>query len=224
MAENLFRIAIERRPEHANNYRGLALTLWLQGRHEDAARALAAALARNYDARYHDVHRILREELSAILAAWLDADPAAKPKVQPMIDLWRADVTRRDALRFTLHWETDANDVDLHVVDPSGEESYYSHKVNASGLELYQDLTQGLGPECAVVPANRVLKGSYHVGVNYFAAGAMGVSRGIVVIQRPAVKGKPRVQIETFSLLPDLKHGKDMRHVAVIEGEDSERR
>jgi tetratricopeptide (TPR) repeat protein len=229
MAEDLFRFAIERRPDHANNYRGMALALWSQGRHEDAARALADASSRSYDGRYHDVHRILREDLSAVLSAWLEVEPAAKPRAQPFIDKWHAELAQPDALRFTLHWETDANDVDLHVVDPAGEatilfrytgeESYYSHKENASGLQLYEDLTQGLGPERAVVPSGRLPKGSYHVGVNYYSAGPMGVSRGVVVIQRPSLRGKPNVRIETFCLLPDLMAGKDMRHVAVVEAE-----
>jgi hypothetical protein len=41
----------------------------------------------------------------------------------------------------------DANDVDLHVIDPRGEECYYQHRSTASGLEQYEDITQGLCPE-----------------------------------------------------------------------------
>jgi uncharacterized protein YfaP (DUF2135 family) len=88
-----------------------------------------------------------------------------------------------DALRATLCWETDANDVDLHVVDPNGEECFYSHAKNASGLELYSDQTQGLGPE--VIRTTKAIAGTYHVGVNYFSAGPMGVSRGVVVVMQP---------------------------------------
>jgi hypothetical protein len=104
------------------------------------------------------------------------------------------------------------------VVDPRGEESYYSHKLTASGLELYQDLTQGLGPECAVVPRGKRLEGTYHVGVKYFAAGPMGVSRGIVLVLRPSQRPAPDVGIFPFTLLPDVAgRAQDMRHVAVEE-------
>src|SRR5256885_4227430 len=48
----------------------------------------------------------------------------------------------------------------LHVVDPAGEECFYNHKTTASGLELYEDITQGLGPE--VVRAGALKNGTYH--------------------------------------------------------------
>jgi tetratricopeptide (TPR) repeat protein len=220
MAEALFRFAIERRPDHANNYRGLALALWVQERFEDACKAYADALARDYHGRYGHVQRILREEAGLVLRAWLAARPAAAGDVRKAARALSADPAYRDDLRVTLHWETDANDVDLHIVDPAGEECYYSHRRNASGLELYEDLTQGLGPETASVPTGRLARGAYHVGVTYFSAGPMGVSRGVVVIQHPASGPKPDVQIETFCLLPEAA-GPDtgnVRHVAVVEG------
>jgi hypothetical protein len=34
------------------------------------------------------------------------------------------------------------------------------------------------------VRAEKIEKGTHHIGVNYFAAGPMGVSRGIVVVMR----------------------------------------
>ncbi|HJQ40951.1 MAG TPA: hypothetical protein VKB93_27755, partial [Thermoanaerobaculia bacterium] len=116
------------------------------------------------------------------------------------------DLDRTDALRITLAWETDANDVDLHVVDPSGEECFYSHKENSSGLTLYEDITQGLGPE--VIRTKRLQRGTYHVGVRYFAAGPMGISRGLVVIIRD-----DQVEIEPFRL---VKGGGDIRYVAAV--------
>lgn len=45
----------------------------------------------------------------------------------------------------------------------------------------------------------------------------MGVSHGVIVIQKPGAKGKPDVQIETFCLLPDLARGQDMRHIAAVD-------
>jgi hypothetical protein len=119
---------------------------------------------------------------------------------------------RRDALRVSIAWETDANDVDLHVVDPKGEECFYSHNKTATGLELYQDITQGLGPE--VVRTARLVPGTYHVGVNYFAAGPMGVSRGIVVIVRDRGDDRePDVEIFPFRL---AEGGDSMRYIAAV--------
>jgi tetratricopeptide (TPR) repeat protein len=218
MAESLFRVAIERRPDHVNNYRGLALALWYQGRFEDAVKTLDTAAARDYHGRYGEVKRILREETGLILGAWLLAKPDGTARVKELAATQGADPSRGDDLRITLHWETDACDVDLHVVDPANEECFYSHKQNRGGLRLYEDLTQGLGPETSVVPRGRLEKGAYHVGVTYFAAGPMGVSRGIVTILSPTKDGTPVAQIETFCLLPDLEgQARDLRHVAVVE-------
>jgi tetratricopeptide (TPR) repeat protein len=218
MAETLFRFAIERRPEHHNNYRGLALTLWSQGRHAEAAKVYEDALGRDYHSRYENVKEVLREEAAHLLKAWLEAKTGKAKEIKALAKKLGASLSIAQDLRVTLHWETDANDVDLHVVDPHGEEVYYSHKQARSGLRLYEDLTQGLGPELTVVPRGRRLKGAYHVGVKYFAAGPMGVSRGVVVIHRPSSDALPDVSIFPFTLLPDLAgRQQDMRHVAVEE-------
>jgi len=218
LAAELFREALVVRPDHHNNYRGLAHALWEQGRHADALSTLAEAMEQDFHPRYGDVRRILREEAATIAAAWMKAAPDREPEIFDRAAALELDPDYHDALRVTLHWETDANDVDLHIVDPVGEECYYSHKRNASGLHLYADLTQGLGPEVMVVPPGKLLAGRYHVGVKYYNAGPMGTARGIVLIQRPSRDGSPDVRIETFTLLPDLE-GKiqDMRHVAVLD-------
>ena len=70
-------------------------------------------------------------------------------------------LTLPDALRITLAWETDANDVDLHVVDPDGEECFYNHKSTAAGLELYEDIRRqkkGIG---AVALADGICQGCH---------------------------------------------------------------
>ncbi len=51
-------------------------------------------------------------------------------------------------------WNTDTTDVDLHVIEPSGEECFYRHRnTRRSGGRLTQDVTQGYGPEMYVLPA-----------------------------------------------------------------------
>ncbi len=216
MAETLFRFAVKRRPEHANNYRGLAMALWKQSKHKEAAEVYETALKQDYHSRYKNVKRVLREEASELLSAWKFVGEAAE--VHEWSKKLNAPPVSKHDVRITLHWETDANDVDLHVVDPRGDESYYSKKQTASGVVLYEDLTQGLGPEVTVVPTGKIIPGRYHVGVKYFSAGPMGVSRGVVTISQPSVDGGLDVAIHPFTLLPDLAGRKqDMRHVAALD-------
>ena len=182
LAEAPLRKALEVRPDRANGYRHLALMLWQEGRVEEAARVLESATRQTFPGWYGSVQRVIREELGSVYRAWMRKDPSQRTEIANRAREYGVDLDRRDALRITLAWETDANDVDLHVVDPFGEECYYSHKATQRGLSLYEDITQGLGPE--VVRAGELDRGTYHIGVRYFSAGPMGISRGIVVVLR----------------------------------------
>ena len=210
MAEQMFREALKNRKDDCNIYRGLALTLWLSGKYDVAAKELADAIKIDFNPRYGDVRRVLREELAYVIRAWATVDaPAAGTFAQK--NGMETDLQRTDAFRASLCWETDANDVDLHVIDPNNEECYYSHMHNVSGLELYSDQTQGLGPE--VIRTAKTIPGKYYVGVNYFASGPMGVSRGVVVVMKPENGIVKKPEIVPFCLIPE---GSDMRLITTI--------
>jgi hypothetical protein len=181
--------------------------LWRDGRLEEAAHVLESATRQQFPNWYLNVQRVIREELGYVYRAWLAKEPSRRAEIELRARDYNVDLTRRDALRITLAWETDANDVDLHVVDPNGEECYYHHKSTKAGLELYEDITQGLGPE--VMRTDALHKGTYHIGVNYFSAGPMGVSRGIVVVMRG-----DDVQIYPFRLVEGGK--RDIRYIAEV--------
>lgn len=65
-----------------------------------------------------------------------------------------------------MHWTTDRSDVDLHVIEPSGEECFYSHNRTASGGAITQDITQGLGPEMYTLETAPA--GAYKVAAKYY--------------------------------------------------------
>jgi Flp pilus assembly protein TadD len=220
LAEDIFREALKNRQDDVNIYRGLALTLWMGGKFDAAVGVLENALSMNFNPRYGDAKRVLREELGYVLRSAIAQQEQNKTEEDKTIQEARVDIFKRraktanvdlskfDALRVTLCWETDANDVDLHIIDPNGEDCFYGHKKNdQSGLELYSDQTQGLGPE--VIRADKLQNGTYHIGVNYFSAGPMGVSRGVVVIIQNS--GMPKVV--PFCLVPG---GSDMRYLAGV--------
>lgn len=72
-------------------------------------------------------------------------------------------------LRVVLSWDSDGNDLDLHVVSPDGQHVFYGERVAANGGALDVDVTTGFGPEIFATPAP--LPGVYHVFVNYYGAG-----------------------------------------------------
>jgi hypothetical protein len=49
--------------------------------------------------------------------------------------------------QFTLIWNTDGVDLDLHVIEPGGKEIYWEEPKGAQGGELDVDNTKGFGPE-----------------------------------------------------------------------------
>ncbi|HVS30522.1 MAG TPA: VIT domain-containing protein [Thermoanaerobaculia bacterium] len=206
VAESPLRRALELRPDRVNSYRHLALMLWLDGRPEEAARVLESATRQTFPGWYGDAQRVVRDELGYVYRSWAAEVPQRRAEIADRAREHNVDLERRDALRVSLAWETDANDVDLHVIDPAGEQCYYSNPRTASGLELYGDITQGLGPE--VIRTSRVIPGTYHVGVRYFAAGPMGVSRGLVIVMRDET-----VSVHPFRL---VEGGKEIRYVTGV--------
>jgi hypothetical protein len=77
-------------------------------------------------------------------------------------------------VQVSIAW-TGATDVDLHVIDPNGEEIYYAHRTAASGGQLDLDSNPACdldnkNNENVVFPAGKAPAGDYHVIVYYYAA------------------------------------------------------
>jgi hypothetical protein len=76
-------------------------------------------------------------------------------------------------IQVTLSWNHDS-DVDLHVIDPSGEEIYFGHPQSVSGGTLDLDSNAGCGidgvrNENITWPTGRAPRGRYTVRVDYWS-------------------------------------------------------
>jgi len=76
-------------------------------------------------------------------------------------------------VQVTLSWDVDS-DVDLHVIDPAGEEVFYAHQQAASGGQLDLDSNagctiDGVRNENITWPTGRAPRGPYTVRVDYWA-------------------------------------------------------
>ncbi len=71
-------------------------------------------------------------------------------------------------LMVTIMWNTDNTDIDLHVVEPTGEECFYKNSETKIGGALTQDVTNGYGPEMYRIQDAK--RGRYHVKVKYFSS------------------------------------------------------
>ncbi|MBQ7234753.1 MAG: DUF2135 domain-containing protein, partial [Kiritimatiellae bacterium] len=64
--------------------------------------------------------------------------------------------------------DADETDIDLHVLEPNGEEAYYGHRRTAEGGFVSEDVTTGYGPEEYL--KKELESGTYKILSNYFAS------------------------------------------------------
>jgi uncharacterized protein YfaP (DUF2135 family) len=106
-----------------------------------------------------------------------------------------ADIPARD-VTVTLTWETDGNDVDMHVYDPAGNEAWYSDLSGIPGGYLDLDDTDGFGPETFTM--EQAAPGTYTVKIRYYST--HGVTSDVPVTVRVSLnEGTPVVYTHTFT-------------------------
>ena len=197
-AVKVFRHVLKMRPEEPQSKRDLALVLTERGKdawdtdrqkfHNDIMEAIgllrSAAFepsARRSGRRGNDLQTsvLALEELNG-LGMWWESKRIRSPFP------WRVDdgdaAFRRDLsldLRIMLSWDTDETDVDLHVLEPNGEEAFYSHRRTSTGGFVSEDVTTGYGPEEYL--RKEAPKGVYKILANYFASHRQALTGAAVV-------------------------------------------
>jgi len=203
LAADSYRRAVEQRPDHPSAARSLAYALWKQGDRAGALAALGGALARGHRVdRFEGAHRILREDMALISAAWLRAEPAAEAQIRAALAAYGVQPERAPSLRFVLSWETDANDVDFHIYDGRGGHAYYMKPKLPSGGGLYADITSGYGPECFAIPG-KARSYPYVLQAHYFARGPMGYGMGKLQVIEHDGQGGLRFAEHPFTIMKD---------------------
>ncbi|HEV7504852.1 MAG TPA: VIT domain-containing protein [Thermoanaerobaculia bacterium] len=205
LAIDTYQKAVAERPDHPSGHRLLAWALLRAGRYEAAFEALEQGIEQKYPGgRFAGVDRVLKEDLGLLAAAWLHAEPARRDEVIGRLQAHQAHLETEPSLRFALTWETDANDVDLHVWDHAGGHAFYNAKTLPSGGELFADVTTGYGPECFAVrePATRDAA-PYRLKVHYYSRGPMGYGMGTVQVIAHDGHGGLTVEPRPFVVMVD---------------------
>ncbi len=116
--------------------------------------------------RFPQIEVIACEELNRLIAlaerrTWEQAPtlPALDARLRRNLDC---------DLRVVMAWDADATDIDLHVIEPSGEQAYYGHRHTSSGGLVSNDLTQGYGPEEYLIRTAK--PGAYRITCRYFGS------------------------------------------------------
>lgn len=202
LAVDFYRKAVKQRPDHHTGHRMLAYALLRRGDFDGAMAAIETALRTTaVRSRADSIYRVLAEDLGLIGAAWLRGERAQTAAVQARLHAFAVEVPRTPSLRFVLSWETDANDVDLHIHDGVGGHAFYERRELASGGALYEDVTVGYGPECFTV--TRPDAYPYRLRAHYYSRGPIGYGMGAVQIIHHDGEGDVRVEVRPFVIMRD---------------------
>ncbi len=194
--------ALAQRPEEPQSYRDLALVLAALPQPETAraAQLLWQVVERDWHGRFPDIDLIALHELGALVAA--SNDPPDLTALGIPAELLAALPV---GLRVVMTWDADNTDIDLWVIDPTGEAVYYSHNRGRSGGHISRDFTQGYGPEVFTIA--RPLPGTYRVQAHYFGDRRQSLT-GPVTVQLTFQTGFGTKQLQTQATTRRLETGK----------------
>ena len=162
------------RPEEPHSFRDLALLLTERSKDRLSAADATEAMAllkktaftpwKRQNARAVAVFAL--EELNA-LAGWCDRQIWPDKPETPEWDSAFKYLLDMD-LRIILSWDADNTDIDIHVLEPNGEEAFYKNRRTESGGFVSQDITTGYGPEEYLQLKGQ--KGVYKVLTHYYGS------------------------------------------------------
>ncbi|MEO8080812.1 MAG: VIT domain-containing protein [Caldimonas sp.] len=162
LAVPIFERVLELAPGEPQSHRDLGLALAQAGDAQRAVDELYAVVTGAWSPRFADIDLIALAELNAIVA---QARLAEKAVDTSAIDSRLLKNLPLD-VRVVLAWDADNTDVDLHVIDPNGDEVYYGRALSYQGGAITRDATGGYGPEEFAL---RLAKpGKYTVVANFF--------------------------------------------------------
>ncbi|MCX7556373.1 VIT domain-containing protein [Xanthomonadaceae bacterium JHOS43] len=196
-----FEEALAQRPEEPQSHRDLALALSrLPEPHTARAVALLWHIATHeWHSRFPDIDLIALHELTALVAANPNVEIAnlgIPPELLPPVEV---------NLRVVLTWDADNTDIDLWVIDPTGEAVYYAQPRSKSGGQVSRDFTQGYGPEAFTIA--RPIPGTYRVQAHYFGDRRQSLT-GPVTVQLEFQTGFGSSEPERQSTTRRLETGK----------------
>ena len=186
-----FRRVKSMRGEEGQSYRDLALVLTERGKARKSVPDLTEALALFAQAAFEDHGRraarrsndiqvavVALEELNGLIS-WCEAQTwgGEKPSVPKFDEAYRRDLPMD--LRIILSWDADETDIDIHVLEPNGEEAFYGHRRTSQGGFVGEDVTTGYGPEEYL--RKDADSGVYKVLSNYFASHQQALTGAAIV-------------------------------------------
>lgn len=145
--------------EEPQSWRDLALAYAENKQYDDAIRTMYHVVSHEWDQRFGGIHLIAVDELNNFIAKAPNS-PAIKDIDKKLIRNLPVGI------RVVLTWDSDNSDMDLWVIDPNQEKTYYSNRHSAQGGKISNDFTGGYGPEAFWL--KQPMKGEYSIKAHYY--------------------------------------------------------
>jgi hypothetical protein len=217
LAAPLFEQVSRLRPQEPQSFRDLALVLARRAglssgevarmAYERALDLLAHVVMNDWD-RYPGIEMIALMELNRILPLARRAGVKALPLDERLIDPLDVDI------RIVMTWDAPLTDLDIRVVEPSGEEAFYRHDLTTIGGRASRDITDGYGPEVYLV--RNAMRGIYRVESGFLGSPA-AESIGAVTLQLDIFTNYGRRNEERESVTLRLTEREERFTIAEIE-------
>ncbi|MRX40487.1 DUF2135 domain-containing protein [Flavobacterium sp. LC2016-23] len=150
------------RAHEPQSLRDYALALEDAGKYQEAFDQLIKALEVNYygemSGQYEGVEDIILMDINRLMIEHKNLKTGKLDK--KYLDKMPVDI------RIIMNWNLMDVDLDLHIIEPNGEECYYGHRSTQAGARFSKDFTQGYGPEQYLI--RNAIKGKYQIRTNYF--------------------------------------------------------
>jgi len=171
----LLRRVAKLRAEEPQSFRDLALALADRGGAtkdkadlEEAMELFLKVALTPWNRHADSIPLFALEEFNA-LAAWIERQEwpeGGKPAIPSVEKKFRKNLDVD--VRIVMSWDADATDIDLHVVEPGGEEAFYGHNRTARGGLVSRDVTDGYGPEEYLI--RRAPRGKFDLKAKYYGS------------------------------------------------------
>jgi hypothetical protein len=204
-----FEKVLELKPEEPQSYRDLALVLARLQKFERAVELLYYVITHNWDNRFKDIELIALMELNNILRM---AGEAGVEGLERKVDRRLIKLPDVD-LRIVLTWDADLTDMDLWIIEPTGEKTFYGNNLSEAGGLMSRDFTKGYGPEEYLM--KKAVKEDYKIKVNYYGSSAFKLL-GPITLQVDVFTDYGRKSEKRKSITLRLKHKKEVIDVGSI--------
>ncbi len=183
------------RPFEPQSHRDLGLTLEDNKQYQAAFDELLAGLQANYypemSGLYQGIEDIILMDLNRMKAEHPEIKTSKLGKkylnIMPV------------SIRVILNWNTPDTDIDLHVIEPTGEDCYFGNIDTKIGARFSKDFTQGYGPEQYLL--RNAVKGKYQIRSNFYVETEL------------TENGPTTVMVEIYT----FKNGKTTRKLQTVQ-------